>query len=364
MVFDIEFIYINHTFSKMSNLKRLSFIKLVNSFKYKIKENADKNLCDNFLLNTCFLFFSLTVFAQPDSLYIKEKVVKIQGPEWKQKSKASVDLSEVTFVNWNAGGTNSVSALLGYNYDANYKDKYFFWNNGLSIRYGLNKQQDRELRKTDDLFEITSNLGYKPEHNTNWFYSARFNFKTQMANGFKYPDTTIPKSRLLAPGYLFFGGGMEYGKDIEELSFYFSPLTLKATFVLDEDLANAGAFGVTPAVFDADGNLIRSGANMRSEVGILITNSYEMAVAENIIAKNLLSLYSDYVNNFGNIDVDWRIGFDFKVNSFVRATLESHLKYDDDVKTTKPSEIDGEFDEAGAKVQWKQFLGVGFAVDF
>lgn len=342
--------------------KIVSFKNLVNSIAFKSQQN--KKSIRNFLFSALFLCFTLSVFSQPDSLFIKEEVIKIQGPEWKQKSNASLDLSEVTFVNWNAGGSNSVSALLGFNYNANYKDKYFFWKNGVSIRYGLNKQQKRELRKTDDLFEITSNLGYKPENNSHWFYSARFNFKTQMANGFKYPDTTTPKSRLLAPGYLFFGGGMEYGKDIDELSFYFSPLTLKATFVLDEDLANAGAFGVTPAVFDNEGNIIRPGDSVRSEVGILITNSYEMAVAENIIARNLLSLYSDYVNNFGNIDIDWRIGFDFKVNSFVRATLESHLKYDDDVKTTSPTEIEGEFDEAGAKVQWKQFLGVGFAVDF
>lgn len=365
MVFDkiCSLLVTNHSFSKMSNSKRFLFISLVNSFKHKIKVNPLKKSVNNFLPSAFFLFFSLSIYAQPDSLFIKEKVIKIQGPEWKQNSRLSADLSEVTFVNWNAGGTNSVSALFGFNYDANYKDKYFFWKNGVAVRYGLNKQQDRDLRKTDDLFEITSNLGYKPEEDTHWFYSARFNFKTQLANGFKDPDTT-PKSRLLAPGYLFFGGGMEYGKDIDELSFYFSPLTLKATFVLDENLANAGAFGVTPAVFDTEGNLIRPGDNIRSEVGILITNSYEMSLAENIIARNLLSLYSDYVNNFGNIDVDWRIGFDFKVNSFVKATLESHLRYDDDVKTTRATEIDGEFDEAGAKVQWKQFLGVGFAFDF
>lgn len=348
----------------MNIQKRLSFKNLEDSFFSRGQESKRYDSIKNFLLVLLFLFFSIALFAQPDSLFIKEKIKKIQQPEWKKKSKASLDLSEVTFVNWNSGGSNSVSALLGFSYDANYKDKYFFWKNAIAVRYGLNKQQKRELRKTDDLFEITSNLGYKPENNSNWFYSARFNFKTQMANGYQYPNKETPKSRLMAPGYLFFGGGMEYGKDIDELSFYFSPITLKATFVLDDALANAGAFGVTPAVFDTEGNLIRTGDKVRSEVGILMTNSYEMEIAENITAKNLLSLYSDYVNNFGNVDIDWRIGFDFKVNNFVRATLESHLKYDDDVKTQEPSLIEGEFDEAGAKIQWKQFLGIGFAVDF
>ncbi|PWH83079.1 hypothetical protein DIS18_00555 [Algibacter marinivivus] len=309
------------------------------------------------------LFYNLS-FAQPDSLYIKEEKQKYTGPQWTQKNKASFDLSEVAFVNWNAGGSNSISGLFGLKSHLDYKDKFFVWKNNAEVRYGVNKQEARELRKTDDLFEINSNMGYKPDSLSNWFYSARLNFRTQLTNGYNYPNKDEPISRLLAPGYLFFGGGMEYGKNIEKLSFYFSPITLKATFVLDEDLANAGSFGVKPAVLDLDGNVIVPGEQIRTEVGVLITNGYEMELAENINVKNQVSLYSDYVNNFGNVDLDWRIDFDFKVNSFVRATLGSHLRYDDDVKTQIPSDIEGEFDEAGAKVQWKQFLGVGFAVDF
>lgn len=314
------------------------------------------------LILVCF-FFNFSN-AQPDSLFIKEKTVKYTGPEWAQKNKAFVDINQVSFTNWNSGGSTSVSGLLGFSSSLDYKDKFFSWKNNVSIRYGINKQQQRELRKTDDLFEINSNVGYKPDGVSNWFYSARLNFRTQLTNGYNYPNKDEPISRWLAPGYLFFGGGMEYGKNIDKLSFYFSPLTLKATFVLDEDLANSGSFGVNPAVLDAEGNVMVPGEQIREEFGILVTNSYEMEIAENINVKNQVSLYSDYINNFGNLDLDWRIDFDFKVNSFVRATLGSHLRYDDDVKTQVPTDIEGEFDEAGAKVQWKQFLGVGFAVDF
>ncbi|GAA3653013.1 DUF3078 domain-containing protein [Flavivirga jejuensis] len=295
---------------------------------------------------------------------MQKKETKQEGPQWVQKNKATVDLSQVAFSNWNSGGSNSISGLLGAVSSANYTDKYFAWRNDISVRYGINKQQDRELRKTDDLFEINSDIGYKPDEVSNWFYSAKLNFKTQLTNGYSYPNKEVPISRLMAPGYLFFGGGMEYGKNIEKLAFYFSPVTLKATFVLDEDLANAGSFGVTPAVLDEDGNVLVPGEHLRKELGILMTNSYEMQVAENINLKHKVSLYSDYVNNFGNVDLDWSIDFDFKVNNFMRATFGSHFIYDDDVKTTEPSEIEGEFDEAGAKLQWKQILGIGFAVDF
>lgn len=309
------------------------------------------------------LLFNLS-FAQPDSLFIKEDKQKYTGPQWTQENKGSVDINQVSFTNWNAGGSSSISGLLGLISSVNYKDKFFNWKNNASVRYGINKQESRELRKTDDLFELNSNLGYKPNSLSDWFYSARLNFRTQLTNGYNYPDTEEPISRFLAPGYLFFGGGMEYGKNIDKLSFYFSPVTLKATFVLDEDLANAGSFGVKPAALDDEGNVIVPGERIRREFGMLITNSYEMEILENINVRQQVSLYSDYINNFGNVDVDWRVDFDFKVNSFVRATLGSHLRYDDDVKIIKPTDVEGEFDESGAKVQWKQFLGVGFAMDF
>jgi len=316
----------------------------------------------SFLIIACFLV--QYTYAQPDSLFLKAKKPNYEGPQWKSKNKLTFDLSEVAFVNWNSGGSNSISGLIGFETSANYSDKYFYWKNDARVSYGINKQESRELRKTDDIVQINSSMGFNPDVNSNWFYSAQLNFTTQLTNGYSYPNTDDPISRLLAPGYLFFGGGMEYGKEIDRLSFYFSPLTLKATFVLDEDLANAGTFGVTPAVYNSEGELIREGEQLKKEVGILMTNSYEMELAKNINLKNQVSMYSDYVNNFGNVDVDWSVDLDFKVNSFVRATLGSHLRYDDDVKTYIETDVEDETEEAGAKVQWKQFLGVGFAVDF
>ncbi len=318
------------------------------------------------LLIIPFFLLVQVLIAQPTSIFMSAKPDSDYAikPEWIKNNRAGIDLSEVTFVNWNSGGSNAVSALLKSESNINYRDKYFSWKNRLVIRYGVNKQQDRELRKTEDLFEINSNMGYRPDGTSNWFYSARLNFKTQFTNGYQYPDIDKKISALMAPGYLFFGGGMEYGKNIDKLSFYFSPVTFKTTFVLDQDLADAGAFGVTPAVIDVDGNVLIDGKRIHKEFGILINNSYEMEVVENISFRNLISLYTDYLNSFGNIDVDWQINFDFKVNHYVQATFGSHVLYDDDVKTQKATDVDGVFEKAGAKIQWKQYLAIGFAVDF
>lgn len=319
------------------------------------------------ILSIFLCIIAQCAYAQPDSLYIKKKAdpEKKIVPKWEQKNKAGLDLNEVAFVNWSSGGSNSISAIVNMASTLVYTYGDFIWNNKANARYGINQQESEQLKKTDDLFELNSSLGYKKSENSKWYYSARLNFKTQFANGYSYPDTSKPISKFMAPGYMFFGGGMEYGKNIEELSFYFSPITYKATFVLDDNLANAGEFGVTPAVYDDDGNIIKEGDHVREEFGILVTNSFQKEVFKNIKVESTASFYTDYINSFGNIDIDWEINFDFKVNNFVKATLGSHLRYDNDVKTQVViNEDEDEYETRGAKLQWRQLLGVGVVVDF
>lgn len=302
--------------------------------------------------------------AQIIAAYKADSLAAIEKPKWVQKNKAGVDISEVTFINWNSGGSNSISALLGMDSSLNYKYRNFYWGTQGKIRYGVNKQENQKLRKTEDIIEFDSKMGYRKDSLTNWFFSAHFNFKTQFTHGYNYPNREQAISKFMAPGYMFIGGGAEYGKDMEKFSFYFSPLTVKTTFVLDRALANKGAFGVEPAVYDDAGNLIKSGEMSRAELGILVTNYFETEMFENINISSKISLYTDYINSFGNIDVDWLVNFDFKVNRFVKASLGSHLRYDDDIKILTPTDVKDKYVENGAKVQWKQILGIGVAVHF
>ena len=294
----------------------------------------------------------------------KDSVPEVEKPKWIQKNKVSLDISEVTFVNWNSGGSNSISGLLGFNTSLNYDRQNFFWKNNGKIRYGVNKQEAQNLRKTEDILEIDSKIGYRKDSLTNWFFSGHVNFKSQFTNGYNYPNKETPISKFMAPGYMFIGAGAEYGKDLEKFSFYFSPLTVKTTFVLDQTLANKGSFGVDPAIYDLEGVLIKDGQKVKNEVGILVTHFFETDMFENIKINTKLSLYTDYIKSFGNVDVDWLVNFDFKVNQFVRAILSSHLRYDDDIKILTPTDVEGEYKENGARVQWKQLLGVGVAIDF
>ena len=85
---------------------------------------------------------------------------------------------------------------------------------------------------------------------------------------------------------------------------------------------------------------------------------------KNIKMANKLILYSDYMNNYGNVDVNWEINFDLTINKYVTANVGSHLRYDDDVHHKEDINNDGELDILGPRVQLKQLLGVGFSYDF
>jgi len=307
--------------------------------------------------------FPLPVDPQYYTDWVKNQRQEELSAQWVSNNRVGLDLNEVAFVNWNAGGANSISALGEMTFERNYSDIMTKWRNKLVARYGVNSQEGQELRKTDDKLEFNSEFGHRKDSTSNWFYSAKMRFQTQFTNGYKYPDRETPISKFMAPGYAFLGVGAEYGKKLENLSIYISPLTYKATFVLDQDLANNGAFGVDPAEYNENGDIIREGKTNRSELGILVQSQFNAEVVENIALSNNVTFYTDYLNSFGNVDVDWELNFNFKVNSFVLAKLGSHVKYDNDVKFTETN-VDGEEITMGARTQWKQQLGIGVIVDF
>ena len=295
-----------------------------------------------------------------------EKPNRFKVPSfWTNVNKLGVNFSEVAFVNWNAGGNNSIAALGKARFERNYKFRYIQWDNYMEMNYGLNVQENQKLRKTDDAFRVSSTFGFQRDTISNWYYSARANFNTQFSNGYKYPDRETPISRFMAPGYSFLGAGTSYITKDQKFNLYISPITQKVTFVLDQDLADRGAFGVQKAVLDAEGNVIEDGKNFFLEFGFLVTNQYETEVMKNTILKHRLSLYTDYLRKFGNVDVDWELNIDLRVNKYILTSIGTHIIYDDDILFNEQKNAEGiVIDEGEPRIQFKQLLGVGVSYVF
>ncbi|HLF51036.1 DUF3078 domain-containing protein [Flavobacterium sp.] len=313
---------------------------------------------NHFLIGFFLLISHLSSYSQ--------KIITTKNTDtisnWKKKNTVGFDLTEIAFVNWSAGGTSSISGLLKGNFTRIYLRDNIKWHNELIVRYGMNKQDGIEMRKTDDALQFNSTIGYRKDTISNWYHSAKFNFNTQFTNGYAYPNTDLAISKPFAPAYTFIGIGAEYANKEKHVVVYISPLTLKNTLVLDQRLANQGAFGVKGATYDVDGNLITEGELSKTELGFLVTSKYKAEIFKNINLENRLSLYSDYINKFGNIDVDWQLQLDLVVNEYVKANVGTHLIYDDDIKAKK--DVAGEQVTVGPKVQLKQMLGVGMVYNF
>jgi len=308
------------------------------------------------LLSTTFL----RATSSPDSLAVKPDSIS----HWTNANNVKLIFTQNAFVNWSAGGNNSISGILKIHLSRNYKNNHLVWSNELKSNYGLNKEEKRELRKTEDLFELNSTFGYRKNLKSNWYNSAKFNFKTQLTNGYKYPNTDKPISKFFAPAYMFIGVGSEYFSKKVNLKLYLSPITNKTTFVLNQNLANEGAYGVMKAVYDEAGNLISEGENTKMEFGTLITGEWKTEVMENIKMGNKIILYSDYLHDYGNVDINWELNFDLTINKYISANVGSHIKFDDDIKHKEDINNDGTLDILGPKIQIKQLLGVGFSYTF
>lgn len=281
---------------------------------------------------------------------------------WSKKNSLGFDISEVAFVNWSAGGTSSISGLFKGKFHRVYNRSNYNWSNELIVKYGLNKQDGIDLRKTEDAIQFNSTFGYRKDTLSNWFHSAKFNFNTQFSNGYAYPNTEKAISKPFAPAYIFMGIGAENIDKDKNRTFYISPFTFKTTLVLDQRLADQGAFGVPKATYDLDGNLLTEGERSKMELGFLITNKYKKEIFKNVILENRLSLYSDYVNRFGNIDVDCDLQVELVVNQYVKANIGAHVIYDDDIKSKR--EIAGIQVTEGPKTQIRQAIGVGIEYIF
>lgn len=277
-----------------------------------------------------FLLFPALLFAQ-------EKTDSLSN--WKKGGMFSANFSQISLTNWAAGGKSSMSGVFMINSFANYKKDSLSWDNTVDFSYGFLKEDDNDLVKSSDKIDINSKLGYNT--GSNWNYAALVNFKSQFAPGYKYPrtDDDVAISKFLAPAYLNFALGMDY--KTESMSLFLSPATGKFTIVNDDALSAAGNYGVDP------------GKKFRSELGALVKFQANKEILKNVTAQTKLDLFSNYFHNPQNIDVDWSVLINMKVNEYLSANLVTQLIYDDDIR------IDGK-----RRIQFMEMFGVGLSVKF
>lgn len=264
---------------------------------------------------------------------------------WKKGGVVSLNIAQVAFNNWASGGENSFSGTGFFNGFANLKKGNSTWDNNLIIGYGLQKQNSYDWFKTNDNFEFSSKYGQKASNN--WYYSGLIDFKTQFAEGYESQDATDYISNFFAPAYMNLAVGMDY-KPNDNLSVMISPISGKLTFVTDTALSNkdGGAFGV------------EKGESFRSEFGAFIKVEYKVKLMENINYTTKVDLFSNYLDNPQNVDINWDNLITFKINDFFSANFIFKMIYDDDVLFDVVDDNDVLVKQV-PKLQWNEMFGLG-----
>ena len=281
---------------------------------------------------------------------LKKNYIKPQF--WKLRSESSLTLTQVSLTNWVTGGESSIATSMDITGYADYENKNEAWfsNNFARIKYGLVASKDKGVRKNMDLFETNSKLNHTAFGKFD--FTAILLFKTQITNGFNYPDKT-PVSKFLNPAIITFGLGLDY-KPNKTTSISFAPLSYKLTFVLDTESIDQTKYGIPK--------------NKRSlhEPGVSILVSNELKPFKTISVINRLQLFTNYIHNPQNVDVDWEMIATASLNWFTDVRFNTHLIFDDDTRTPV-------FDKEGnpvlnsegnqkktARIQFKELLGLSF----
>ncbi len=320
------------------------------------------NVIKNTLLLAVLLLAATTAQAQEDKAERDAAAAAMQakkasdttGKLWTSGGTFQLNMSQVSLTNWSAGGFSSVSGIAQFNGFANRKKGRHAWDNSVALAYGLLAQDKQDAVKTDDRIELNTKYGY--ELNKAWYMATLAQFKTQFTEG-KDAASGAKISDLMAPGYLIVGLGADY-KPSANFSAFLSPATAKFTFVGDQNLADAGAFGVDPATYDAQGAKLTSGANSLFEFGGYVKMMYTRDLATNINFLTRADFFSNYLRDPQNVDVNWETLFTFKVNSWFAATLSTMLIYDHDTQIMKTWE-NTDLLYVGKGTQFKETIGLG-----
>lgn len=280
------------------------------------------------------LGFSATIHAQSSEKDLVKKTEEAAktlddtiNSGWKSKGKITFLFNQANFNNWVAGGENSFSGNLGIDYQINYKKDNYTWDNRLIASYGLLQTQNSSFeKKTDDQLEINSLLAKKSKGL--WYYSFLVNFRTQFTAGYVYSkdangaEQRQESTNFMSPGYLLVGPGMFWKKN-DNLKFNLAPLTSRFTFV-DSYYTSIPGY-VNYSYFGVETN-----KSMLYQLGFNASAYYKFNIMENVSAENILSLFSNYLKDPGNIDINYNLKIAMKINKLLTANLDFQVIYDDD----------------------------------
>jgi hypothetical protein len=272
---------------------------------------------------------------------------------WQLGGDYLVNISQIWFINWVAGGQNTFAGNTLLKTYLLYSTDSLLWENTLKVALGMVKQANTDrINKSDDRIDFTSR--YTRKSTKNWEFSTVLNFKTQALPGYEMVkdsagnETETKISSFMAPAYTILSLGYSY-KPNKNFMLLIAPLTGKLTIVIQEKLSDISSFVYSLVSFEE---------NYKAEFGGFIQWNAKATIHKNFSIESTLELFSNYLSNPQYIDVDWEMVAKLKISKYFAANLKTNLVYDHDILTVNEEGI------AAPRVQFKQFAGIGLSYSF
>ena len=266
--------------------------------------------------------------------FSQEKKEAAKEP-WTKVTNMSLLFNQAAFNNqWQGGGTSNYAANFGLIHDANYSKDKLTWDNRIVIDYGIANQKDQEFtRKTNDRFELSSLVG-KQIKETPWYYSFFLNARTQLTNGYDFgenDDGNVFRSettKILSPGYFQAGLGILWKKS-DNLKLNIAPATARLILV-NSQFTDVGQSQSAIDAFNQIGYFgVKANETSRFEFGAAIGGYGKFTLSKNVVMENVLNLYSNYLEDLKNVDIDYTISLVMSVNKWITANIAFQAIYDD-----------------------------------
>ena len=241
-------------------------------------------------------------------------VADIKKTYWTRRAVSELQFSQhYVSDNWHKGGNDYIAILGTLSGQLNYDNKKNIqWENRGEWRAGFNSIEGdtiRALSTNDDVFRLNSKLGVKA--GGNFFWSASFDFNTNLFRNYSGVNSTRMRANFLTPVRMNVGVGMDY-KYKKMFSVMLSPLSYRFVYANDTVNIAGKSFGLEP------------GKNQLHDLGSSLRVQFSHQFSPEVQIESKLFFYTNYTK----VEFDWEIVGNFRVNRFLSTRILLNPRYD------------------------------------
>ena len=339
----------------------------INVMNLHLEEAMNEREAINSELNAINRHIDSLTPKRPDGPRPKENIIDILNERLSFHGSYGLNINQLVLSNWAAGGENTFAGKGFANFTLLDHKKTFEQKLTGNFIFGIARFADKRIEKQDDKIDITYALSLNSK--TQWNITTVSTFNTQFANGYKYPNDSTMISTFFAPAYLTVSAGYSYKTKDERFQIYMSPMAGKVTFVMNQDLADKGSFGVKKGYYDQD-SLWIPGEHIAAAVGINCIVNFKQPIGKNITYTTMLNTFYNYTedreDDLFRLDFNWENTLNFLISKSISTILFVNLKYDHNTTFPVYETIEGveTVVDNVPKLQFKESLGIAFIHKF